>query len=310
MALAWANLWSRKMRMARRSAQLAIKEARVLLRRGKKSLPVQHQQSVNQALEAAQSALKSGAPADIEQATQQLCHQMDQHLGHVRRPAWRESAESIGFAILVALTIRCFVFEVFQIPSGSMIPTLAIGDKILVNKFVYGLRVPFTSVRLVEFISPQRGEVVVFIAPMPPHEDYIKRIVAIAGDEIEVRNGTVYINRQPVQRLPAANDTFWDRDLANEAWRPFTAKVFHETMGSHAFTALQEIESTRNAEDFAPTVIPQGHVFVMGDNRDHSYDSRKWGLVPTSNILGRSMFVLWSWGKDGIDLHRTGNWIE
>ncbi len=310
MALAWANLWGRKTRRARRGAQVAIKEARVLLRRGKNSVPPHHQETVQAALDATQSALKGSDVSAIEQASGHLCTHMDLQLAHLRRPAWRESVESIGFAILVALTIRCFVFEVFQIPSGSMIPTLAIGDKILVNKFVYGLRVPFTSVRLVEFASPERGEVVVFIAPMPPHEDYIKRIVAIPGDEIEVRGGTIYINRRPIQRAPIADGTFWDRDLANEMWRPFTAKAFHETMGPHEFTVLQEIESTRNAEDFPATLVPQGHVFCMGDNRDHSYDSRKWGLVPTSNILGRSMFVLWSWGKDGIDMHRAGNWIQ
>ena len=309
MALVWTSLWDRKTRLARRATQAVCREAKILLRRAKTAAPAD-KQAVQDAVQDAQQAMKSGNPAAMDNARVRLSALVDTHLAHLRRPAWRESAESIAFAVLIALTIRCFMFEVFQIPSGSMIPTLAIGDKILVNKFIYGLRVPFTSVRLVEFAAPQRGEVVVFIAPMPPHEDYIKRIVAIPGDSIEVRSGVVYVNQQAVPRVAHGDGTFWDRDISTESWHPFNAYVYRETMGSHQFTTLQEAESMRSAEDFRATVVPPGHVFAMGDNRDHSYDSRKWGLVPMSNILGRAMFVLWSWGKDGIDLKRSGGWIE
>ena len=123
--------------------------------------------------------------------------------------SWKESVGSVLVAILVALTLRAFVVEAFKIPSGSMIPTLAIGDQIFVNKFRYGVRIPFTSTRLVEFEDPQRGEVIVFICPYQPSDDYIKRIAAVGGDELEYRQGILHINGEPqVSLILAPNHLF------------------------------------------------------------------------------------------------------
>ena len=129
---------------------------------------------------------------------------------------WRESFQSILIAVLIALMLRSFVVEAFKIPSGSMIPTLAIGDQIFVNKYLYGVRVPFTSIRLVDFDEPQRGEVIVFICPIEPHQDYIKRVIGLPGDEVTVRNNTILINGEPVKRKLVGTREFADRDNESE----------------------------------------------------------------------------------------------
>jgi len=133
----------------------------------------------------------------MNKAGDKLAAALDKHLAAYRKPAWRESLESIAVAVLVALLLRSFVVEAFKIPSGSMIPTLAIGDQIFVNKLVYGVRVPFTAIRIIDLAMPKRGEVIVFICPVEPHEDYIKRVIGLPGDEIMVRDGVVSINGQP-----------------------------------------------------------------------------------------------------------------
>ena len=223
---------------------------------------------------------------------------------------WKESFQSILIAILIALMLRSFVVEAFKIPSGSMIPTLAIGDQIFVNKYLYGVRVPFTSIRLVEFEAPQRGEVIVFICPIEPHQDYIKRVIGIPGDEIAVRNGVIRVNGEPVKRKLIGTQEFADRDNDSERWRAFKAQVYEQTLGDKIYSVLQDPDSPSDGSNFGPAIIPEGHVFVMGDNRDHSYDSRMWGTVPIDSILGRSLFVWWSWGKDGLATDRLGTWID
>ena len=234
---------------------------------------------------------------------------LQKHLAGYRKAAWRESFESVAVAVLVALLLRAFVVEAFKIPSGSMIPTLAIGDQIFVNKYIYGVRVPFTAQRIVDFGMPERGEVVVFICPVPPNEDYIKRIVGHPGDEIMVRNSTLYVNGKPAAREPQGRRTFTDRDPSGQ-WSTFDAFAYTETLGEHSYTVLQDAMVRATANDFGPYIVPDGHVFAMGDNRDHSFDSRAWGPVPLSNVLGRSLFVWWSWGERGLDTGRLGTWIK
>src|SRR5690606_17840366 len=145
----------------------------------------------------------------------------------------RESFEQIAVAVFVALLLRAFIVEAFKIPSGSMIPTLAIGDQIFVNKYIYGVRVPFTAQRIVDFAMPERGEVVVFIVPIEPHEDYIKRVVGLPGDEIEVRRGTIYLNGKAVPRKSLGPVTETDRDQHSGRWLSFEAEAFEETLGEH-----------------------------------------------------------------------------
>ncbi len=180
----------------------------------------------------------------------------------------REYTETILVALFLALVIRTFVVQAFKIPSGSMLPTLQIGDHILVNKFIYGprLEVPLTqwSVgRLPGIREPRVGDVVVFIYPRERDKDFIKRIVAVAGQSVQVKGMHVFVDGKP------SDDP-------------------HATYKKQA----------RGIEDFGPYTVPAGHVFCMGDNRDESYDSRFWGPVPVEDIKGLAMVIYWSWGGE------------
>ncbi|HSE87298.1 MAG TPA: signal peptidase I [Candidatus Binatia bacterium] len=186
------------------------------------------------------------------------------------KSTFREYAEAIGMALLLALFIRTFIVQAFKIPSGSMIPTLQIGDHILVNKLAYGIRVPLWGHYLVDFGKVQRGDVIVFIFPEDRSKDFIKRVVGVAGDAVEIRGKKIYINGQQVED-PYAH--FEGDDPQNI------------------------LPASR--DDYGPTKVPENHLFVMGDNRDRSYDSRFWGFVNLDDVRGKAFLIYWSW--DGGD---------
>lgn len=305
-----SRLMDPKLRAAKKTARRRVQEARKLMRRAKKTVPESTIGEIRASVTATRESAKNGDAVAINKAADKLTSLLNKHLDRFRKPAWRESIESILIAVLVALVLRSFVVEAFKIPSGSMIPTLAIGDQIFVNKLLYGIRIPFTAVRLVDFAMPERGDVIVFICPEEPHEDYIKRVIGLPGDEIAVRDGEVSVNGEPVSRELQGRGTFWDRDTLTQRWYTFDAFAYEETIGDQTHTVVYDAEPAAAAQDFAPVIVPEGHVFVMGDNRDHSYDSRSWGPVPLPNILGRSLFVWWSWGREGLDVSRVGTSIE
>jgi len=307
--MAWMSLFG-PLGRARRRAKDLLREAKILMRRAAKRLPAEQQFALDQAILQLRAALVRNEYEAIVDKSARLEKLMGRFLSSYQRASWLESAESIGYAVIVALILRSLVLEAFKIPSGSMIPTLAVGDQIFVNKYVYGPRIPFTSLRPLSFAKPKRGEVVVFVCPIEPHEDYIKRIVGIAGDEVAVRDGVVFLNGAALPHEPLGTVSHWDKDATGEQWRAFSARAYRETVGEHTFVTLQDSDIRHHAADFGPHVVPEGHVFVMGDNRDHSYDSRAWGPVPIDHILGRSMFVWWSWGHDGARFNRLGTWID
>lgn len=199
----------------------------------------------------------------------------------------REYAESIIIAILLALLIRAFVIQAFKIPSGSMKPTLQVGDHILVNKFIYGikLRIPFTALNysLVPIGSPKRNDVVVFIFPKETNKDFIKRVIGLPGDTVQIKDKKVYINNQP---MVDPHGTYTDQRI------------------------IPEMEQPR--DNTGPIVVPPNMFFVMGDNRDESYDSRFWGFVDQKQILGQAFIIYWSWDRTefGIRWNRLGNLIK
>lgn len=214
------------------------------------------------------------------------------------QPWWVEYSISFFPVILAVFLLRSFLVEPFKIPSGSMIPTLLIGDFILVNKFTYGVRLPVANVKVVELGTPQRGDVMVFRFPEDPSLDYIKRVVGLPGDRIEYRDRRLVVNGEvlPMQRL----DDYLSRERMQYTRR------YRETLGGMTHEVLLEEEPAANvvaARDFpAPgkcayntsgvaCTVPPGHYFVMGDNRDNSSDSRVWGFVPDQNIVGKAFFI-------------------
>jgi signal peptidase I len=217
-----------------------------------------------------------------------------QALTYAREPSAVEYAKSFFPILFAVLVLRSFLFEPFQIPSGSMIPTLNVGDFIVVNKFAYGLRLPVLGTKILPVGEPQRGDVMVFIPPHDPHY-FIKRVIGLPGDHIQYKNKTVYVNGEPLpQELvgPIAEEpgVMLSRETVNGL-----AHDIH-TMPSRNFLP-------RDFDWLQPegAVIPEGHYFMMGDNRDNSSDSREWGVVPEQNIVGKAVAV-WMHKEGGLSL--------
>jgi signal peptidase I len=199
-----------------------------------------------------------------------------------KKGAWRENIEAILIAVVIALFIRTFIVQAFKIPSGSMLETLQIGDQILVNKFIYGVKIPFTDgTTLIPVKDPQRGDIVVFKYPEDPSKDYIKRVMAVGGDTLEIIDKQVYVNGKPV---------------TNEPW------------AVHKDKRILPGQFSRR-DNLNKITVPEHKLFVMGDNRDNSHDSRFWGFVDLKAVKGEAFIIYWSWNKErfGVRWNRIGN---
>ncbi len=196
---------------------------------------------------------------------------------HPRKSAARQYAESFGIAIVLALVMRASFVQAYMIPSGSMEPTLLVGDHIFVNKIIYGLRIPDSILGLhipglpygkylVHFESIQRGDVIVFVSPQDRATDLIKRVIGLPGDKVEVRNGAVWLNGAPMKDPQA-----------------------------HFMVPPEDRMAGNPRDNFPPVTVPAGKLFMMGDNRDNSYDSRYWGFADQADVEGRAMMIYWSW---------------
>jgi signal peptidase I len=178
-----------------------------------------------------------------------------------KKSAVREWIESIVIAFILAMVIRTFVIQAFKIPTGSMRPTLLEGDAILVNKFIYGAKIPFTDWSLPEIRKPRRQDVIVFIYPNEPKKDFIKRLVAVGGETVEIKNGTIYINDKPLDN-------------------PVFNQNYYYNRGEYGAIGKK-------------IIVPKDSFFVLGDNSASSQDSRYWGFVPKKNILGKALIIYW-----------------
>ncbi len=247
---------------------------------------------------------------EVERAAQDVEALLDGELAFAKKSAVRQYAESIGGAVFIALLLRSFVVEAYQIPSGSMIPTLQVGDHVWVNKMVYGLRIPFTDLKVgTQIRPPRRGEIIVFSHPKSEHEDLIKRVVAVGGDTMELRDNVVYVNGTAVARRDQGPLRYYDFDEAGQHWFAGDAQAYQQQLGGAVFTTLQD--PTQRARGFGPVRVPEGQLFVMGDNRDNSSDSRYWGFVPLNLVRGRAMVVWWSRGQpEGVRLGRIGHLLR
>jgi signal peptidase I len=314
---------TQKKRVRREAAALAA-AARKSLRRHGMRVPERQRDEITRAADLVDEAL---ARSDDHGVHDLICQRMvvlqelvDEHLGFAKKSVFREYFDSIGVAVLVALMLRAFVVEAFKIPSGSMIPTLAVGDHIFVNKFLYGLHIPFTKIKFFEWRKPKRGEVIVFIYPVEPDKDFIKRIIAVEGDSVEVRHAVVYVNGKAIEhkRLPG-EWTYWDFDETSSKWSQKTSVREEEVLDGHHYITLHD---PHPLEDFGgyrwdfpeaarPYIVPKDSVFVLGDNRENSHDSRFWGPVPLENIRGEALVVWYSQGEpEGIRWNRVGHLVE
>jgi signal peptidase I len=195
----------------------------------------------------------------------------------------REYVEAILIALLLALFIRTFVVQAFKIPSGSMKDTLLIGDHILVSKFIYGIKNPFNDATLIPFKKPQRRDIVVFKYPVNPTQDYIKRVVGLPGDTIEIKDKKVYVNDEPQEEKYAI---FLDNKI----------------LPAHV----------QRRDNMGPITVPENSLFVMGDNRDNSYDSRFWNFVDLKSVKGKAFILYWSWDKENFSVrwNRIANLVH
>ncbi len=231
-----------------------------------------------------------------------------------REPLLVEYSRSFFPIILVVFVLRSFIVEPFRIPSGSMMPTLLVGDFILVNKFTYGIRLPVINKKIIDLGEPRRGDVFVFKYPQNPTVDYIKRVVGVPGDKIAYRNKTLYVNGKPQEQTPIGVYTG-------------TGSGARETGAFHLNESLGDLEHEILVNPMAPDfgygcqvlargeiTIPDGHYFAMGDNRDNSNDSRCWGLVPERNLVGKAFGIWMNWDSNQqgfpISWSRIGNGIE
>jgi len=193
-----------------------------------------------------------------------------------RKSVLREYAEAIVIAVILALFIRTFGVQAFEIPSGSMKPTLLVGDHILVSKFIYGIKIPLTDKTIIKLGKPKRGDVVVFKYPLDTKKDYIKRVIGLPGDRVELVNKQLFIN----------------------------GRVTDDPHASYSVYG--------NLRNFGPVTVPANHLFVMGDNRDESSDSRVWGFVPLSYLKGKAFLIYWSWDRTdfGVRWSRLGDLVR
>jgi signal peptidase I len=254
-----------------------------------------------------------------EQLARQGITRVDDNVAETRQallmqPWWLDWTAGLFPVILAVFLLRSFLFEPFKIPSGSMIPTLLVGDLILVNKFHYGVRLPVINKKIIANHDPERGDVMVFRYPKDTSTDYIKRVIGVPGDEVTFRNQQLFINGQPAPLEATPPPGFYDEDA-----RRYTPE-FKEKLGNVEHRILINPQSTpfygpedqitfpyrencRYSAEGLTCKVPPGNYFMMGDNRDNSQDSRYWGFVPDENIVGKAFFVWMNFG----DLKRIGS---
>ncbi len=191
----------------------------------------------------------------------------------------KDYLEPIILAVLIALFIRAFVVQAFKIPSSSMEPTLLVGDYLLVNKFIYGLRIPYTGTKFFQFKKPQRGDVIVFIFPLDPSKDFIKRVMGTEGEKVEIIQNKIYINDKLI-------DDPWGHFVTNDLPKGYLQRI----------------------ENFGPVIVPKDSLFVMGDNRDNSEDSRFWGFLNVNAVLGKAFIIYFSWNGNAENLLDRVRW--
>jgi signal peptidase I len=316
-------------------ARRVVADSRKLLKKHAKKVSQGDRETLEAAMDGVEAAISGNEGKRLSTAIKELDARLEQILGFTKKSTVREYTESILIAIFIAIVLRAFVVEAFKIPTGSMIPTLAVGDHIFVNKFIYGLRIPLTNSWFAEWGTPKHGDVIVFRYPRDTSKDYIKRVVAVAGDRVRVDGQDVLVNGKKLDRAQAEAFQYVDEGEEDDAGTLGIVRrvlAFPETSTGaepHQYTVIYKpVEPSRlslpngsplpgldctpdRPEGPGECKVLDGYVFVMGDNRDNSSDSRVWGCVPTNYVKGKAMFVWWSRGPhSGVRWNRIGSAVK
>ena len=301
------NIFSKEYKARKRAKQL-IKETKVVLEKNRSKLNPESVSIIEQKIGNAERVLDTQNYEEILKTTEDLESASADYLSKYTKSKLRQNIEALAFAILLALIIRTFVFQPFKIPSGSMIPTLLVGDHLLVNKFIYGTRIPFTDIEIFPIEKIKRGDVIVFTYPNNERDPsknglyYIKRVVGLPGDEIDLNGRNLYINGG---KVPIVYEGTYSDKRNTEQFDEYREDLFGE---EHTVIFRKGKENTNRGSYIPVTKVPEGSVFVMGDNRDNSQDSRFWGFVPMENIAGRAFIIHWSWDFANPDILNKVRW--
>ena len=291
--------WIRK-QLAIRSSRSLVRTVRGIIRKKGRFMAPREADHAEVRILACEEAIERGSLHEIRASRKALRIFFEDNLRSYGKSSLRQNAEAIVIAVALALAVRAFVIQPFKIPSGSMLPTLLVGDHILINKFVYGTRVPFTNEVFFPFSKVDRGDIIVFKLgednvtgfPMPGKGAfYVKRAVGIAGDEIDISGRDLLVNGRAVEQVYTGNYEYPDQKFFSVADR------YEQSLSGKNFSVIYKkgSSSTTSGKMSFPLVVPKGRIFVMGDNRDNSYDSRFWGFVPAENVYGKAFMIHWSW---------------
>lgn len=301
------DLWSRDKKVKNRAKKI-LSQTKSLLRNNKSKIKPAVADILDKRISALEGAISAGNVEDIGMKTGELEAASGDYLSGFTKSKLRQNIEALIFAIALALIIRTFVFQPFKIPSGSMIPTLLVGDHLLVNKFLYGTKIPFTDKVILPIENIKRGDVIVFTYPNSERDPskkgiyYIKRVVGLPGDSIDIDGRELYINGEmvPLEFL----GTYVD-ERNGEQFDEYQEDLLGD---EHRVIFRKGSKSTNRGNYLPVTKVPDGQVFVMGDNRDNSQDSRFWGFVPRENIAGKAFLIHWSWDFDNPEIQNKVRW--
>lgn len=301
------DLWSRDKKVKNRAKKI-LSQTKSLLHNNKSKINSEVADILNKRIGALEGAVSAGNTEDIAIKTEELEVASRDYLSGFTKSKLRQNVEALIFAIALALIIRTFVFQPFKIPSGSMIPTLLVGDHLLVNKFLYGTKIPFTDNVILPIEKIKRGDVIVFTYPNSERDPskkgiyYIKRVVGLPGDSIDIDGRELYINGEevPLEFL----GTYVD-ERNGEQFDEYQEDLLGD---EHRVIFRKGSQSTNRGNYIPVTKVPEGQVFVMGDNRDNSQDSRFWGFVPVENIAGKAFLIHWSWDFDNPEIQNKVRW--
>ena len=301
------NIFSKESK-ARKKARALVKETELVLNQNRSKLNPEAVSIVEQKIGNLENALSSQNYQEILRTTQELEAASEDYLSKYKKSRLRQNIEALAFAIILALIIRTFVFQPFKIPSGSMIPTLLVGDHLLVNKFVYGTKIPFTDIEIFPLEKIKHGDVIVFTYPNNENDPsknglyYIKRVIGLPGDDVDLDGRNLVINGE---KIPLEYIGTYSDERNSEQFDEYTEDLLGK---EHTVIFRKGKEATNRGSYIPVTKVPEGYVFVMGDNRDNSQDSRFWGFVPIENIAGKAFLVHWSWDFGNPDITNKVRW--